>query len=236
MIELTERDVQLDARAANKEAAIRQVGGLLVQGGYIAPAYVESMLGRELQANTYLGNGIAIPHGMGKDRELIQRTGIAVAQFPQGVEWRPGETVRLVVGIAAKSDEHLTILANLVDVLDDAEKAQRLAQTNDAHEIIAALSRARGDGSPTATPPTDVPADARVVEVQVRNAAGLHARPATAFVEIASGFASEVRVEYGDKTANGKALASLLRLGVESGGTIRIVTWGPDADAGGQIG
>ena len=76
MIQLTESDVLLGARAASKEAAIRQVGQLLVQGGYIAPGYVESMLGRELQANTYLGNGIAIPHGMGKDRELIQRTGI----------------------------------------------------------------------------------------------------------------------------------------------------------------
>src|SRR5919202_171640 len=231
MIELTESNVLLHARATSKDQAIRQVGRLLVQGGYIAPGYIESMLGRELQANTYLGNGIAIPHGMGKDRDLIQRTGIAVAQFPDGVEWRPGETVRLVVGIAAKSDEHLAILANLVDVLDDAEKAQRLAQTDDPREIISALSRARSDGIPAATATTEVPADARAVEVQVLNKAGLHARPATAFVEIASGFASEVRVEYQDKTANGKAMASLLRLGVESGGTIRIAAWGADADA-----
>src|ERR671933_1445901 len=206
MSELTESNVQLHARATSKDEAIRQVGRLLVQGGYIAPGYVESMLGRELQANTYLGNGIAIPHGMGKDRDLIQRTGIAVAQFPDGVEWRPGETVRLVVGIAAKSDEHLAILANLVDVLDDAEKAQRLAQTDDPREIISALSRARSNGSSAATPAADVPADARAVEVQVLNKAGLHARPATAFVEVAGGFASEVRVEYQDKTANGKAL------------------------------
>src|SRR5919199_1934362 len=231
MIQLTESNVQLHARATSKDEAIRQVGRLLVQGGYIAPGYVESMLGRELQANTYLGNGIAIPHGMGKDRDLIQRTGIAVAQFPEGVEWRPGETVRLVVGIAAKSDEHLAILANLVDVLDDAEKAQRLARTDDPREIISALSRARSNGSSAATSATDVPADARAVEVQVLNKAGLHARPATAFVELASGFASEVRVEYQDKTANGKALASLLRLGVEGGATIRIVAWGADADA-----
>lgn len=230
MIQLTESNVQLHARATSKDEAIRQVGRLLVQGGYIAPGYIESMLGRELQANTYLGNGIAIPHGMAKDRELIQRTGIAVAQFPEGVEWRPGETVRLVVGIAAKSDEHLAILANLVDVLDDGEQALRLGQTNDPQEIIATLSRARSDGSPTATSSPEVPTDARAVEVQVLNKGGLHARPATAFVEIASRFGSEVRLEYGDKAANGKALASLLRLGVESGATVRIVTWGPDAD------
>ena len=64
-----------------------------------------------------------------------------------------------------------------------------------------------------------------------RNAAGLHARPATAFVDLASGFTSEIRAEYGEKIANGKALASLLRLGVESNKPIRIDAWGADADA-----
>src|SRR3712207_5377114 len=175
MIELTERNVRLHARAASKDEAIRQVGRLLVESGYIAPGYIESMLGRELQANTYLGNGIAIPHGMGKDRELIQRTGIAVAQFPDGVEWRPGETVRLVVGIAARSDEHLAILANLVDVLDDAGKAQRLAHTNDPREIIANLSRPRGAESTASALEQEDRSGARSVEVQVLNKAGLHA-------------------------------------------------------------
>src|SRR4051812_28405912 len=110
MIQLTSQNVQLHAHARNKEDAIRQAGGVLVAAGNIAPDYVESMLGREQQANTYLGNGIAIPHGMGKDRELIARTGVSVVQFPDGVEWNPGQTVRIVVGIAAKSDEHLSIL------------------------------------------------------------------------------------------------------------------------------
>ena len=231
MLGLSTANIRLQAQATNKEDAIRQAGRVLVDGGYIVPTYIESMLGRELQANTYLGNGIAIPHGMGKDRELIQRTGIAVVQFPEGVEWRPGETVRLVVGIAARSDEHLGILANLVDVLDDAAKAERLAQTRDPEEIIRSLSRPREGANGVAAQATDTPSDARSVEVEVLNKAGLHARPATAFVEIATGFASEIRVEYGDKTANGKALASLLRLGVEGGSTIRIVAWGPDADA-----
>jgi mannitol/fructose-specific phosphotransferase system IIA component len=127
MIQLTSQDILLRASAKDKEDAIRTAGRLLVQGGYIANGYVESMLGRELQANTYLGNGIAIPHGMGQDRELIHQTGVAVVQLPLGVEWNPGQVVRLVVGIAAKSDEHLGILAALTDVLDDAALAERLA-------------------------------------------------------------------------------------------------------------
>lgn len=113
MIELTPKNIQLHARAKNKDEAIREAGRVLVDSGNIAPGYVESMLGREQQANTYLGNGIAIPHGMQKDRELIHRTGVSVVQFPEGVAWNPGQTVRLVVGIAARSDEHLGILAAL---------------------------------------------------------------------------------------------------------------------------
>jgi phosphocarrier protein FPr len=229
MIQLTSANIKLNAHAANKEEAIRQAGRVLVDNGNIAAAYVESMLGRELQANTYLGNGIAIPHGMGKDREQILRTGIAVVQVPNGVPWNPGETVRLIVAIAASSDEHLGILANLMEVLDNPNLADRLAKTDNPADILTSLNQ-RHDGGSAAEPAEDRPG-ARSVEVQVLNAAGLHARPATSFVDIASQFASEVRVEYGDKAANGKALASLLRLGIESGGTIRIVAWGPDADA-----
>src|SRR5690349_2900866 len=130
MIQLTGDNVQLHVQAANKADAIQHVGRLLVSGGFIEPGYVESMMGREKQANTYLGNGIAIPHGMQKDSQLIRRTGISVVQIPAGVEWNPGEKVHIVVGIAAKSDEHLGILANLSDVLDDEAIAHRLAQTD----------------------------------------------------------------------------------------------------------
>jgi phosphocarrier protein FPr len=167
---------------------------------------------------------------MAKDRELIRKTGVAVVQVPEGVAWNPGETVRLIVAIAASSDEHLGILANLMEVLDSSTLADRLAQTNNPADIIASLSQAR-DGSGGASTQAEERPGARNVEVRIMNAAGLHARPATTFIEIASQYVSEIRVEYGDKVANGKALASLLRLGVERGGAIRIVAWGADADA-----
>src|SRR6478672_2972737 len=141
MIQLTPQNIRIGARAANKNEAIRAAGQVLVESGYIEPGYIESMIGREGQANTYLGNGIAIPHGMAKDRELIRETGISVVQVPEGVEWGPGKTVRLIVGIAARSDEHLGVLAALTDVLDDASKAQRLAETSNPLEIIAGLNR-----------------------------------------------------------------------------------------------
>jgi phosphoenolpyruvate-protein phosphotransferase len=227
MIQLTSQNVLLHARARDKEDAIRQAARVLQDAGNIAPGYAESMLGREQQANTYLGNGIAIPHGMGKDRELIHRTGVSVVQFPDGVEWNPGQIVRIVVGIAAKSDEHLSILAALTDVLDDTATADRLAQTNDPQDIIRGLSGpATAPAAPSTTPEL---ADARHLDVTLRPGAGLHARPATNFVEIAGGFQSEIRVSCHGKTVNGKAMAALLKLGAEGGATLRLSAAGPDA-------
>jgi mannitol/fructose-specific phosphotransferase system IIA component len=80
MIELGTENIKLHAQAADKTDAIRQGGQLLVDNGYMQPGYIDSMLAREKVANTYLGNGIAIPHGLPKDRELILRTGISVTQ------------------------------------------------------------------------------------------------------------------------------------------------------------
>ena len=231
MIDLLANNVQLQARARDKEDAIRQAGLLLVEGGFIEPGYVRSMLGREQQANTYLGNGIAIPHGMPADRELIRRTGISVVQVPEGVEWNPGERVHLVVGIAARSDEHLKILANLTDVLDDPETVRRLASTADRAEVVAALNRAREtDGAVGAATPTAL-ADASYADVTLAPGLGLHARPATFFVDVANQFQSDVQVQHDGKLANGKAMASLLKLGVEGGQTIRILVRGADQAA-----
>src|SRR5215217_2047513 len=150
MLQLEAENILMGARADSKEDAIRQVAGILARCGFVQPAYAESMLARERVANTYLGKGVAIPHGLPKDRELIRQTGIAVLQVPDGVSWQPGDTARLVVGIAARSDEHLDLLANLTDLLDDEATVARLAATSDAGEIARALGAPRdGAGSST---------------------------------------------------------------------------------------
>ncbi|MDB6153454.1 MAG: putative phosphoenolpyruvate-protein phosphotransferase [Chthoniobacteraceae bacterium] len=227
MIELTNQSVQLAVRVPTKEAAIRAAGEVLVAAGHIAPGYVESMLGREQQANTYLGKGIAIPHGMQKDRELIHHTGVSVVQVPEGVEWNPGQIVRLVVGIAAKSDEHLAILASLSDVLDDEAIAHRLASTNNPAEIVAELNRRHAGAAPS----VETLEGAKQIDATLPPGAGLHARPAMVFFDMAAEFASEIRVEFNGKTANGKAMVSLLKLGAPGGATLRLIASGPDADA-----
>lgn len=237
MLKIEPSNVRMGAQAASKEDAIRQVAELLVRCGCIEPAYAESMLARERVANTYLGKGVAIPHGLPKDRDLIRRTGIAVLQVPAGVAWQPGQpgdnTAHIIVGIAAKSDEHIEILSNLTDILYDDRLVERLAVTADPQEMVTALSGDRTDRAERREP--GEPDYDRSVEATVAGAHGLHARPATAFVETAKGFDAEVLVRCGsqgvDKTADGKSLAGLLKLGAKAGSTLRISARGPEAAA-----
>lgn len=138
---LSEETIRLQAVAETKADAIRQAGELLVQAGCVQPAYIDGMLAREQTMSTYVGNGVAIPHGQFDDLALILRTGISVLQLPRGIEWEPGETAYLVVGIAATSDEHVDILANLAEVIDDPDTARLLAETGDPQVILQHLNR-----------------------------------------------------------------------------------------------
>jgi phosphocarrier protein FPr len=145
------------------------------------------------------------------------------------VSWNQGETVYLVVAIAARSDEHIELLANLTDVLDDPQTVQRLAHTVRVEDIIERLTQARGETVLAIAPAED---DFDLwVDVALSGAAGLHARPATAFVELAKQFQAEIRVRHIGKVANGKSLVSLLKLGADGHASLRIMARGADAEA-----
>jgi phosphoenolpyruvate-protein phosphotransferase len=224
MLQLTETGVRLGAHARDKHDAIAQVGTLLAADGRIETGYIASMQARETLADTYLGNGIAIPHGRPEDRELIRATGIAVLQLPQGVSWNRGETAHLIVGIAARSAEHIDVLRRLTRVLGDRALVEKLRTTADPADIIEALTGERPQ--PLIAAAVDFAAR---VAVRVINPTGLHARPATAFVELARGFSSAVRVRFGNEAADGKSMLELLQLGISSGSLITISAEGDDA-------
>lgn len=230
MLTLTEAQVRLGCHADDKTAAIRQAGQVLVEGGFIDPPYIDSMMQREVVAATYLGNGIAIPHGLPAARGHVRATGVAVAQFPDGVEWGGGERAYVVVGIAATSDEHLLVLANLTGVLGDGEAARRLASTTDPAVIVAALNGGAADETPADGTAAVVMADGGpVLAVTAPVPHGMHARPASALVEVAKRFASDITVRCGDRTANAKSMMTLLRLGAGGGAPLGIAASGPDA-------
>lgn len=131
--------ILLGATAVTKADAIRQSGELLVSSGCVKPGYVDGMLAREETMSTYLGNGVAIPHGQYDNRADILQTGISVLQLPDGVEWEDGEKAYLIIGIAASSDEHVGVLANLAEVIEDEEMTQALITTTDPQLILTQL-------------------------------------------------------------------------------------------------
>ena len=226
MLELNPEQVQLGASPNTKQEAIHQVAELLIQNGNIDPRYVDSMFDREKVANTYLANGIAIPHGMPENRELVLKTGIAVLQVPYGMEWNEGEIVHLVVGIAAASGEHLGILRKLTGVVSDEELAAQLSVTTDKLDIIEALTGARPE-TPTKSDTTDFE---KYFDTVIINPTGLHARPATELVNIAKRYQAQVRVRSGELVVDAKSLVNLLKLGAVKGAAIRVSAYGVDAD------
>ncbi|MRT23055.1 HPr family phosphocarrier protein [Enterobacteriaceae bacterium RIT697] len=138
MFQLEVQAIHTGASAQNKEEAIRQVAAALTAAGNVAEGYVNGMLAREQQTTTFLGNGIAIPHGTTDTRDLVLKTGVQVYQFPQGVDWGEGQTAYVAIGIAAKSDEHLALLRQLTHVLSDDSIAEQL-KTASAEDLRALL-------------------------------------------------------------------------------------------------
>ncbi len=121
-----------------KEDAILRAGHMLEASGYVDPGYAESMLEREKNASTYMGMGLAIPHGTSETKALVRESGIVVLQYPDGVDFGD-EKARLVIGIAGAGDAHLEILAKISSALDDEDVLERLSVTGDPEEIFKTL-------------------------------------------------------------------------------------------------
>lgn len=139
MFQLSQQDIHIAAKAENKLDAIKQVAAALTAKGCVDAGYVDGMLQREQQTSTFLGNGIAIPHGTTDTRHLVKKTGIQVFQFPQGIDWGDGQLAYVVIGIAASSDEHLSLLRQLTHVLSDESVTDKLAKTTSADELRSLL-------------------------------------------------------------------------------------------------
>lgn len=139
MLELSESNIHLNANAIDKQQAIEMAASALVQADNVENGYLQGMLARELQTSTFLGNGIAIPHGTLDTRSMVKKTGVQVFQFPQGIEWGEGNIAYVVIGIAARSDEHLSLLRQLTHVLSDEDTAAKLAKITDVAEFCAIL-------------------------------------------------------------------------------------------------
>ncbi|MPM07857.1 PTS system mannitol-specific EIICBA component [bioreactor metagenome] len=132
---LSEKNILLGLKSETKEEAIERAGKLLVSRGYVKEEYIDAMQERERVVSTYIGMGVAIPHGIGEAKRQIEASGIVVLQYPEGVNFGE-ELAYLVIGIAGVGDEHLEILSNIAISLEDLELVDRLSRTENKKDIL----------------------------------------------------------------------------------------------------
>lgn len=144
LFRLGAENIFLGRHAATKEEAILFAGEQLVKGGYVEPEYVQAMLDREKLTSTYLGESIAVPHGTIEAKDRVLKTGVVFCQYPQGVRFGEDEDdiARLVIGIAARNNEHIQVITSLTNALDDETVIERLTHTTSVEEVLALLNKA----------------------------------------------------------------------------------------------
>ncbi|POF87776.1 phosphoenolpyruvate--protein phosphotransferase [Pseudomonas putida] len=142
MLELAKEQIAMGQSAADKGQALRLLADCLVADGLVAEGYLQGLQDREEQGSTFLGQGIAIPHGTPQTRDQVFATGVRLMQFPEGVDWGDGQMVYLAIAIAARSDEHLRLLQLLTRALGETDLAQALRRASSAEALLKLLQGA----------------------------------------------------------------------------------------------
>lgn len=131
--------VKLNLVSTTKEQAIQAAGELLAKLGYVDLSYADAMQEREKLVSTYMGMGVAIPHGTSQAKDTVKRTGIVLMQYPEGVDFGE-EKAQLVFGIAGIGDEHLDLLSKICEMLEDEDILETLKSTNNVDWILERLN------------------------------------------------------------------------------------------------
>ncbi|SCX79802.1 PTS mannitol transporter subunit IICBA [Basfia succiniciproducens] len=138
---LQPEQIFLGLKANDKFAAIRFAGEQLVKAGFVQPSYVDAMFEREKLVSTYLGEGVAVPHGTIEAKDAVLKTGVVVCQYPEGVRFTDEEdgVAKLVIGIAARNNEHIQVVSAITNALDSDEAIELLTSTNDVNKVLELL-------------------------------------------------------------------------------------------------
>lgn len=141
VFQIQRENIHLNLPVTTKEEAIRFAGNKLVEMGYVEPEYVDAMFEREKLVSTYLGESIAVPHGTVEAKDKVKKTGIVICQYPQGIQFTDDkdDIAKLVIGIAAKNDEHIQVITTITNALDDPEAIDTLTTTKDVEEVLNIL-------------------------------------------------------------------------------------------------
>jgi len=132
---IKKENIKLNQSAATKEEAVKAAGQILVDAGAVEPAYIDSMLERESVVSTFMGNGLAIPHGTEDGKSSVKESGLSLIQIPDGVDF-DGNEAKVVLGTAGKGSEHLELLQRIAIIFSEEENAEKVINASSAEEII----------------------------------------------------------------------------------------------------
>ena len=128
---LETKNIFINQKSSSKEDVIRRIGEIFSSQGCTDESYTQAMLDKEKVFNTYIGNEIAIPHGIEEAKKYIKKTGLVLMTFPEGLDWGASEKVRVVIGIAAVGDEHLEVLQKIAMTFSDKQGLEDLLKLNE---------------------------------------------------------------------------------------------------------
>ena len=123
---LLKKNIILNNKPCAKNDAIRAIGKLLVDSGYVTEKYVDGMIAKEDVFNTAIGNSLAIPHGVESVIGEIKNSGLAIMTYPEGIDWGDGETVKLVIAVASAGDDHVETLGKIATTCESEEAVERI--------------------------------------------------------------------------------------------------------------
>ncbi|CCQ92692.1 Mannitol-specific phosphotransferase enzyme IIA component [[Clostridium] ultunense Esp] len=139
MIEyLPEKNIILSGKASNKEEAIKEVADILITNNYVSEEYLDKMYEREESVSTYIGNYLAIPHGVDSSA-YVNKTGLAFIRYDKPIDWDENK-VYFVIGIASKNDNHIDILSKIAILFSDENNVDGLKAAKDEREIIETIN------------------------------------------------------------------------------------------------
>ena len=139
---LSAHSIVLGGSARDRDAAIEEAGQLLVTAGAVDPAYVTAMHDREKSVSTFMGNGLAIPHGTNEAKGAIRRTAISFIRYDNPVDWN-GKPAEFVLGIAGAGDDHLALLARIAETFTNKDQVAQLRSATTPQQVLDVLQGVR---------------------------------------------------------------------------------------------
>ena len=137
---LLRENISIEKGRPTREEAIIHIGNRMVATHYVTTRYVQGMLDRDRNLSVYLGNMLAIPHGEYEVKDEILHSGVAIAIYPEGIDWG-GEEVKVVLGLAGKGKEHMELLSHIAGLFSEESTVKEIVEEKNVETLYDLFTR-----------------------------------------------------------------------------------------------